>query len=233
VMFRYTKYVMYLAPFGVGAAMAVVVGSRGLGVLIPLGKLVLTMYAAQILFVVVVLGAVVMIARLPVRRLAQAVREPFLIAFSTASSEAALPRALQNMERFGVPKRIVAFVLPTGYSFNLDGSTLYLSLASVFVAQAAGVDLSFGQQLLMMLTLMLTSKGVAGVPRAALVILAGTLASFHLPMEGVAVLLGIDAILDMARTSVNVLGNCVATAVIARWEGVPLEEPQMVVLEKA
>jgi proton glutamate symport protein len=231
VMFRYTKYVMYLAPFGVGAAMAVVVGSRGLGVLIPLGKLVLTMYAAQILFVVVVLGAVVMIARLPLRRLAQAVREPFLIAFSTASSEAALPRALQNMERFGVPKRIVAFVLPTGYSFNLDGSTLYLALASVFVAQAAGVDLSFGQQLLMMLTLMLTSKGVAGVPRAALVILAGTLASFHLPMEGVAVLLGIDAILDMARTSVNVLGNCVATAVIARWEGVPLEEPQAVVLE--
>jgi proton glutamate symport protein len=150
----------------------------------------------------------------------RAAREPFLIAFSTASSEAALPRALENMEQFGVPNHIVAFVLPVGYSFNLDGSTLYLSLASVFVAQAAGVDLTLGQQLLMMLTLMLTSKGVAGVPRAALVILAGTLSSFHLPMEGVAVLLGIDAILDMARTSVNVLGNCLASAVVARWEGV-------------
>ena len=150
-------------------------------------------------------------------------REPFLIAFSTASSEAALPLALENMEAFGVPKHIVGFVIPTGYSFNLDGTTLYLSLASVFVAQAAGVHLSFGEQLLMMLTLMLTSKGVAGVPRAALVILAGTLATFHLPMEGSAVLLGVDAILDMARTSINVLGNCLASAVVARWEGYKLE----------
>lgn len=219
VMFRYTKYVMYLAPFGVAAAMAVTVGSKGLGVLFHLGKLVATMYAAQILFVLAVLGAVIAIARIPLRRFARYAKEPFLIAFSTASSEAALPRALENMERFGVPKHIVGFVMPTGYSFNLDGSTLYLSLASVWVAQAAGIELSIGQQILMMLALMLTSKGVAGVPRAALVILAGTLATFGLPLEGAAVLLGIDAVLDMARTSVNVLGNCLATAVVGRWEG--------------
>jgi len=225
VMFRYTRYVMYLAPAGVGAAIAVTVGGKGLGVLLGLGKLVLTMYAAQFTFVVVILGAVIALARIPLRRFIAAAREPFLIAFSTASSEAALPRALENMERFGAPKHIVAFVIPTGYSFNLDGSTLYLSLASVFVAQAAGIDMSMGQQLLMMLTLMLTSKGVAGVPRASLVILAGTLATFKLPMEGVAVLLGIDAAMDMARTSVNVLGNCLATAVIAKWEGVVLESP--------
>jgi proton glutamate symport protein len=164
-----------------------------------------------------------LIARIPVRGFYEAAKEPFLIAFSTASSEAALPIALENMQRFGVPKHIVSFVLPTGYSFNLDGTTLYLSLASVFVAQAAGVHLTFAEQLIMMLTLMLTSKGVAGVPRAALVILAGTLASFQLPMEGAAVLLGIDALMDMARTSVNVLGNCLATAVVARWEGVRLD----------
>jgi len=218
VMFRYTRYVMYLAPFGVGAAIAVTVSSKGFAVLYGLGKLILTMYAAQVIFVAGVLGAVVLLVRIPLRKFYYAVREPFLIAFSTASSEAALPVALENMEEFGVPKHIVAFVIPAGYSFNLDGSTLYLSLASIFVAQAAGVHLSFGQQLLMMLTLMLTSKGVAGVPRAALVILAGTLASFHLPMEGVAVLLGIDALMDMARTSVNVVGNCLASAVVARWE---------------
>ena len=220
VMFRYTNYVMYLAPFGVGAAIAVTVASRGSGILVGLGKLVLTMYAAQILFVTMVLGSIVMLFRIPAGAFFRVAREPFLIAFSTASSEAALSRALENMEQFGVPRHIVAFVLPVGYSFNLDGSTLYLSLASVFVAQAAGVEMTLGQQLLMMLTLMLTSKGVAGVPRAALVILAGTLSSFHLPMEGVAVLLGIDAVMDMARTSVNVLGNCLASAVVARWEGV-------------
>ncbi len=219
VMFRYTKYVMYLAPFGVGAAIAVTVGSKGFGVLFGLGKLVITMYAAQFVFVVFVLGPVIALARLPLGRFYNAAKEPFLIAFSTASSEAALPRALQNMERFGVPKHIVGFVMPTGYSFNLDGSTLYLSLASLFVAQAAGVDLTVTEQLVMMFTLMLTSKGVAGVPRAALVILTATLATFQLPIEGAAVLLGIDAVLDMARTSVNVLGNCLATAVIARWEG--------------
>jgi proton glutamate symport protein len=172
-----------------------------------------------VLFVALVLGGVVLLARIPARPFYRAAREPFLIAFSTASSEAALPLALENMERFGVPKHIVGFIIPTGYSFNLDGSTLYLSLASMFVAQAAGVHLSIGQQIVMMLTLMLTSKGVAGVPRASLVILAGTLATFHLPMEGIAVLLGVDALLDMARTSVNVLGNCLASAVVARWEG--------------
>jgi proton glutamate symport protein len=188
-------------------------------VLFGLGKLIVTMYASLILFVVVVLGAVVAIARIPLQKFYQAVREPFLIAFSTASSEAALPLALENMEKFGVPKHIVGFVIPTGYSFNLDGTTLYLSLASMFVAQAAGVHMSLGEQLLMMLTLMLTSKGVAGVPRAALVVLAGTLATFHLPAEGFAVLLGVDALLDMARTSVNVLGNCLASVVVARWEG--------------
>jgi proton glutamate symport protein len=224
VMFRYTRYVMYLAPLGVGSAIAVTVGSKGFGVLFGLGKLILTMYLAQALFVVVVLGTVIVVTHVPLARFYRAAREPFLLAFSTASSEAALPLALENMERFGVPKHIVGFVLPTGYSFNLDGSTLYLALASVFVAQAAGIELSIGQQILMMLTLMLTSKGVAGVPRAALVILAGTLGTFGLPMEGVAVLLGIDALMDMARTSVNVLGNCLASAVVARWEGVDLRE---------
>lgn len=218
IMFRYTRYVMYLAPAGVGAAIAVTVGSKGAGVLLGLGKLILTMYAAQAVFVVVILGAVMALFHIRPAAFYRAVREPFLIAFSTASSEAALPLAMENMERYGVPKHIVGFVIPTGYSFNLDGTTLYLSLASVFIAQAAGVHLSFSDQLLMMLTLMLTSKGVAGVPRAALVILAGTLTTFHLPMEGVAVLLGVDALLDMARTSVNVFGNCLASAVVARWE---------------
>jgi len=219
VMFRYTKYVMYLAPLGVGAALAVTVGSKGVAVLFGLGKLIVTLYATLALFVVVVLGAVILIARIPLAAFYRAVREPFLIAFSTASSEAALPLALENMEQFGVPKHIVGFVIPTGYSFNLDGTTLYLSMASMFVAQAAGVHMSLSQQLVMMLTLMLTSKGVAGVPRAALVILAGTLTAFHLPVEGFAILLGVDAVLDMARTSVNVLGNCLASAVVARWEG--------------
>ncbi len=220
VMFRYTKYIMYAAPVGVFAAMAYAIGSNGAGVLFSLGKLVLTLYGALVVFVVVVLGAVAIIARIPIARFLRAVREPWMIAFSTAASEAALPIALENMEEFGVPKHIVAFVLPAGYSLNLDGSTLYLSLAAVFVAQAAGVTLTIGQQLIMLLTLMLTSKGVAGVPRASLVILAGTLASFQLPVEGVAVLLGVDVLMDMVRTSVNVLGNCLASAVVARWEGV-------------
>jgi proton glutamate symport protein len=219
VMFRYTRYVMYLAPLGVGAALAVTVGSKGVGVLFGLGKLIVSMYATSALFVVLVLGAVVAIARIPLASFYRAVREPFLIAFSTASSEAALPLALENMEQFGVPKHIVGFVIPTGYSFNLAGTTLYLSMASMFVAQAASVHMTAGEQLVMMLTLMLTSKGVAGVPRAALVILAGTLTTFHLPVEGFAILLGVDAVLDMARTAVNVLGNCLAAAVVARWEG--------------
>ena len=225
VMFKYTGYVMWLAPLGVGAAMAATLGNEGPGVLVGLGKLILTMYAAQAVFLFLVLGAVMWIVRIPVGRFWRAAREPFLIAFSTASSEAALPRALENMERFGVPRHIVSFVIPTGYSFNLDGSTLYLSLASVFVAQAANIHLTIGQQILMMLTLMLTSKGVAGVPRSSLVILAATLAQFGLPLQGAAVLLGVDALLDMARTSVNVVGNCLATAVVARWEGVTFDQP--------
>jgi proton glutamate symport protein len=226
VMFRYTKYVMYLAPLGVGAAMAATIGSRGLGVLLGLGKLILTLYGTLLIFVFIVLGAVALIARVPLRAFIRAAREPFLLAFSTASSESALPLALENMESMGVPAHIVAFVLPTGYSFNLDGSTLYLSMASLFVAQAAGIHMPLSQQLLMMLTLMLTSKGVAAVPRASLVILAGTLATFSLPISGVALLLGADALMDMARTSVNLLGNCMASAVVARWEGVNLSADQ-------
>jgi len=173
--------------------------------------------------ILTVLLPVMFIFRVPLGRFYRAVREPFLIAYSTASSEAALPLALENMQEFGVPKHIVGFVIPTGYSFNLVGSTLYLSMASIFVAQAAGVHMSWSEQLLMMLTLMLTSKGVAGVPRAAIVILSGSLATFHLPMEGVAVLLGVDALLDMARTAINVLGNCLASAAVARWEGYKIE----------
>ncbi|MDQ1473206.1 MAG: hypothetical protein QOJ99_4686 [Bryobacterales bacterium] len=222
VMFKYTGYVMLFAPFGVFGAMAATIGEKGLGVMVNLGKLVATLYAAEVFFVVAVLGTVAMVCRIPIKRFIKYVREPFLLAFSTASSESALPIALKNMEKFGVPKHIVSFVLPTGYSFNLDGSTLYLSLAAMFVAQAAGVTVPFWTQLVMLLTLMLTSKGVAGVPRASLVILAGTLATFNLPVEGVAVILGVDTLMDMARTSVNLLGNCLATAVVARWEGVDL-----------
>ena len=231
VMFRYTKYVMYVAPIGVGAAMAHTIGSKGVGVLLGLGKLVLTLYGALLVFIFVVLGAVALIARIPLRSFFRAVREPFVIAFSTASSEAALPLALENLELMGVPKHIVAFVLPTGYSFNLDGSTLYLSLASIFVAQAAGIQMPLSQQLLMMLTLMLTSKGVAAVPRASLVILAATLATFGLPVAGVALIFGADALMDMARTSVNLLGNCMATVVVARWEGVDLKAEEQVLAE--
>ena len=219
VMFKFTGFVMRYAPIGVGAAIAVTVGNKGLSVLWNLGLLILTLYGALIVFMVVVLVPVAIIAKIPVLKFFKTVKEPALIAFSTTSSEAALPKALELMEKFGVPRRIVSFVLPTGYSFNLDGSTLYLAIASVFVAQAANVDMPWTTQVLMMLTLMLTSKGVAGVPRAALVILAGTLASFGLPLEGVAVILGVDEILDMGRTTVNVVGNCLATAVVARWEG--------------
>ncbi len=219
LMFKFTNIVMLSAPIGVAGAMAYTVGTMGFGVMGNLVKLLLTLYAALIVFLLVVLLPIALIARLPIRRFVRAVAEPFSIAFATASSEAALPRALENMEAFGVPKQIVAFVLPTGYSFNMDGSTLYLSLASIFVAQAAGIHLSFSQQLIMVFTLMVTSKGVAGVPRAVLVILLGTLDSFHLPVWPVLVILGIDQLMDMARTATNVLGNCLASAVIARWEG--------------
>ncbi len=226
VMFKFTGYVMVFAPVGVFAAIAATVGSKGLGILVTLGKLVVVMYAGLAIFVLVVVVGAALLIKVPVLGFMRAIREPFLIAFTTASSEAALPKSLDIMERFGVPKNIVGFVLPTGYSFNLDGTTLYLSLASIFVAQLAGVELTIGQQVVMMLTLMLTSKGVAGVPRAALVVLTATLTSFGLPLEGAAILLGIDQILDMGRTAVNVMGNCIATAVVARWEGV-FDDEQM------
>jgi len=225
-MFKFTGYVMAFAPIGVFAAIAATVGGKGLAILFTLGKLIALMYLGLAIFVLIVVGGVSYLIRVPFLTFAKAIREPFLIAFTTASSEAALPKALEVMEQFGVPKNIVGFVLPTGYSFNLDGTTLYLSLASVFVAQLAGVSMTFGQQLVMMLTLMLTSKGVAGVPRAALVVLTATLTQFGLPLEGAAILLGIDQIMDMGRTAVNVMGNCIATAVVARWEGV-FDDEQM------
>lgn len=218
IMFRFTEFVMKMAPIGVGAAMANTIGHSGLGVLKNLGMLVGTLYGSLIVFLLFVLLPVAFIARVPLRDFFNAVKEPATIAFATTSSESALPKAMENMERLGVPRRIVGFVLPTGYSFNLDGTTLYLSLASIFVAQAAGVHLSWEQQIVMLLTLMLTSKGVAGVPRASLVILLGTLASFNLPAEGVIVILGVDELMDMARTCVNVIGNCLATVVVAQWE---------------
>ena len=219
IMFKFVGVVMAFAPFGIGAAIAVTVGQGGLGVLKNLGILVLTLYASLIVFVLAVLLPTALLFRVPIKRFIAAVKEPWLIAFSTASSEAALPQAMKAMEGLGVPRRIVSFVIPTGYSFNLDGSTLYLALASIFVAQAAKIEMSLSSQLLMMLTLMVTSKGVAAVPRASLVILSGALTQFGLPLEGVAVILGVDALMDMARTSINVVGNCLASVVMARWEG--------------
>ncbi|MGH7514904.1 MAG: dicarboxylate/amino acid:cation symporter [Gemmatimonadales bacterium] len=219
VMFRLVAMVMRWAPVGVGAAVAATVGRNGLGALARLGVLVLTLYGALLAFAALVLLPVALAWKVPIRRFWAATREPWLLAFSTASSECALPLAFRNMERLGVPRRIVSFVLPAGYTFNMDGTTLYLSLASVFVAQAAGIAMPLSRQLLMMLTLMLTSKGLAAVPRASLVILAGTLTQFGLPLEGVAVILGVDALMDMGRTSLNVVGNCLASVVMARWEG--------------
>lgn len=227
-MFKFTGIIMNYAPIGIGAAIGYVVGQSGLGVLWNLGKLVLTLYGALAVFIFGVLVPIALVARIPLGRFIRAIKEPAVIAFTTSSSEAALPLAMQNMEKFGVPQRIVSFVLPTGYSFNLDGSTLYLAVASIFVAQAAGVELSFGTQMTMMLSLMITSKGVAAVARASLVILSGTLVQFGLPLEGIAIILGVDAFMDMARTTVNLIGNCLAAAVMARWEGVlniPAEEP--------
>jgi len=220
VMFKVTSYVMLFAPVGVFAAVASTVGERGLTILFTLGKLIALMYVGLALFVLIVVVGVSYLIGVPFWRFAKAIREPFLIALTTASSEAALPKALEVMEQFGVPNRIVAFVLPLGYTFNLDGTTLYLSLASVFVAQLAGRSMTVEQQIWMMLTLMLASKGVAGVPRGALVVLAATLTQFDLPLAGAAMLLGIDQIMDMGRTAVNVMGNCIAAAVVARWEGV-------------
>jgi proton glutamate symport protein len=226
IMFRFTSYVMMFAPIGVGAAMAHTIGTQGLGVLVNLGKLIGSLYLALILFVVVVLGLVALLFRIPIREFLKAVREPATIAFATTSSESALPKAMEVMERLGVPPRIVGFVMPTGYSFNLDGTTLYLAMASVFMAQAAeattGQHMGFGQQLVMMLTLMVTSKGIAGVPRASLVILLATGSAFlpgNIGAIGVSLIFGIDELMDMGRTCVNVIGNCLATCVVARWEG--------------
>jgi len=218
-MFKFTNIVMYLAPIGVGAAVAYTVAHTGLGIIASLLKLVLTLYAALLVFVFGVLLPIALAFKVPLKRFVNAVIEPVTIAFATSSSEAALPRAMEAMEAIGVPRQIVAFVIPTGYSFNLDGSSLYLSVAAIFVAQVAGIHLSLGQQLLLMLTLMLTSKGVAGVSRASLVILLATASSVGLPTEPIFLLLGVDQLLDMARTAVNVLGNCLATVVVARWEG--------------
>ncbi len=224
-MFKFTNLVMYFAPIGVGAAIAYTVGHMGLGILVSLFKLLATLYIALAFFLVFVLLPIALIARVPIRRFLAAVAEPVSIAFATTSSEAALPLAMERLEQLGVPRPIVAFVMPTGYSFNLDGTTLYLSLASIFVAQAAGIHLPLSRQLLIVFTLMLTSKGVAGVPRAALVILLGTAASFNLPEWPILAILGIDELMDMARTSVNVLGNCLATVVIARSEGAFQDQP--------
>jgi Na+/H+-dicarboxylate symporter len=230
-MFKFTNLVMYMAPLGVGAAIAYTVATTGTGILFNLAKLLLTLYVALLIFILGVLFPVALLVRVPLKKFIAAVAEPVSIAFGTASSEAALPRAMEAMEAIGVPRSVVAFVMPTGYSFNLTGSTLYLSLAAIFVAQAAGVPLSIGQQLLLMLTLMLTSKGVAGVSRAAIVILLGTAGSFGLPTEPIFILLGIDQLMDMGRTSVNVLGNCLATVVISRWEGdFGKEQPSPVVM---
>ncbi len=231
-MFKFTNIVMYFAPIGVGAAMAYTVGHMGLGILKNLFMLLGTLYAALIVFMLVVFLPVALIFRVPIKRFVKAIAEPVSIAFATTSSEAALPRAMEKMEALGVPRQIVAFVMPTGYSFNLDGSTLYLSLATMFVAQAAGIHLTLGQQLVIVFTLMLTSKGVAGVPRATLVILLGTAASFNLPVWPIFLIVGIDELMDMARTSVNVIGNCLATVVIAKWEGqFGKEQPSPAVLE--
>jgi proton glutamate symport protein len=232
VMFKFTNIVMYLAPLAVGGAMAYTVGHMGLGVLYTLGKLFLTFYGALAAFYLLVLLPAALISKVPVLGFLRAVAEPASIAFATSTSEAALPRALEAMEAFGVPRRIVSFVIPAGYSFNLDGSTLYLAMASIFVAQAAGIHMSWGQQALMMGTLILTSKGVAGVPRAVLVVLLATAGTFHLPTEPIVVILGIDAVLDMGRAMTNVIGNCLASAVIARWEGqFRTEPPSPTVLE--
>jgi proton glutamate symport protein len=218
-MFKFTRIIMYFAPVGVGAAIAVTVGHLGIGVLTSLIKLLATLYGALFVFILVVLLPIALYVRVPIRKFIKAIAEPVSIAFATTASEAALPKALENMERLGVPRKIASFVLPTGYTFNLDGSTLYLSLASVFTAQAAGIELSIADQALMVFSLMLSSKGIAGVPRASLVILLGTAASFGLPLWPIMAILGIDELMDMARTAVNLIGNCLATVVIARWEG--------------
>lgn len=218
IMFKFTEYVMFFAPIGIFGAIAFTVGTNGVDILFTYGKVIMALYTALIVFVLLVLLIACKLVKISFRGLIKAIQEPALLTFTTASSEAALPKAMSIMEKFGVPKSIVGFVMPTGYTFNLDGSTLYLAMAVLFCAQFVGIDLSLEQQIVIMLALMLTSKGVAGVPRASLIVLAGTLTSFNIPVIGVAILLGIDQILDMGRTAVNLIGNCVATVVIARWE---------------
>lgn len=220
IMFKFTEYVMYFAPLGIFGAIAATVGSNGLSILKNYFKIIFSLYTALAVFVLLVLFIACKYARISLRNLLKVIQEPAFLAFTTASSEAAFPKAIDLMERFGVPQNIVSFVMPTGYTFNLDGSTLYLAMAVIFSSQICGIDLGLNQQILIMLALMLTSKGIAGVPRVSLVVLAGTLASFNIPLIGVAILLGIDQILDMGRTTVNLVGNCVATVVIARWENV-------------
>jgi proton glutamate symport protein len=234
VMFRFTNIIMYFAPVGIAGAMAFTVGGLGLGVMVNVGKLLLTLYVALIVFGVGVLLPAAILFRVPVMGFLRAVAEPATIAFATSTSQAALPSAMEQMEAFGVPRRIVAFVIPAGYSFNLDGSTLYLAVTSIFIAQAGGMHLSIGQQLAMMFTLMITSKGVAGVPRSMFVVLLAAVSTFHLPMEPIFVLLGVDTVMDMGRTTVNVVGNCLASAVIAKWENVfRTEQPSPAALEAA
>lgn len=218
VMFKFTEYVMYFAPLGIFGAIASTVGENGVGILASYAKVIFSLYFALAIFVTLVLFIACKIVKISFRNLIRAIQEPAILAFSTASSEAALPKAMEIMEKFGVPKNVVGFVMPTGYTFNLDGSTLYLAMGVLFATQIVGIDLSFQQQIMIMLALMLTSKGVAAVPRVSLIVLAGTLASFNLPLIGIAILLGIDQVLDMGRTTVNLIGNCVATVVIARWE---------------
>ncbi len=218
IMFKFTEYVMYFAPLGIFGAIASTVGTNGLSILKNYAKVIFSLYTALAVFVLLVLFIACKYARISLRSLLRVIQEPAILAFTTASSEAAFPKAIELMEKFGVPQNIVSFVMPAGYTFNLDGSTLYLAMAVVFSSQICGINLDINQQILMMLALMLTSKGIAGVPRVSLVVLAGTLASFNIPLIGVAILLGIDQILDMGRTTVNLVGNCVATVVIARWE---------------
>jgi proton glutamate symport protein len=217
-MFQMTKIIMYMAPVAAGAALSYTVGSMGIGTLMPLAKLVLTFYGAALALVLLVFVPVMLLARIPLRRFVNAVSEPAAIGFATSTSESALPLAMERMEEFGVPRWVVSFVIPSGYSFNMDGASLYLSIASIFAAQVAGIHLTFWQQAVMLLTLMLTSKGIAGVPRATLMILLATAASFHLPSAPILMILGVDALIDMGRTALNVIGNCLAAAVVGRWE---------------
>ena len=218
IMFKFTEYVMYFAPLGIFGAIAATVGANGLSILKNYAKIIFSLYTALAVFVILVLFIACKYARVSLRNIIKALQEPAILAFTTASSEAAFPKAIEIMENFGVPRNIVNFVMPTGYTFNLDGSTLYLAMAVIFCSQIVGIHLDMNQQILIMLALMLTSKGIAAVPRVSLIVLAGTLASFNIPIIGVAILLGIDQILDMGRTTVNLIGNCVATVVIARWE---------------